>query len=223
MISKLPKWIWVGGGILAFTAGIINVIAFLGFAHQAATHVTGLFSHLSIALFQLNTEQIKLALFVIFSFFFGAILSGAILQDAQLKMGRRYSLTLIIECLLLLFSTWGFRCGSPWGEYFASMAAGLQNAMVSTYSGAIVRTTHLTGILTDLGVLIGHGVRGLPVDIRRVRLLFILITSFLIGGLFGAFLYAHFAYMAMLFPAAIIGALALGYQIIQKQSENLQH
>lgn len=217
MISKLPRWVWAGGGILAFNAGVINAIAFLGFAHQAATHVTGLFSHLSIALFQLDTSQIELTSFVILSFFSGAIISGMILRDAQLKIGGHYSVTLILECLLLVFSTLGFRSGSPWGEYFASMAAGLQNAMVSTYSGAIVRTTHLTGILTDLGVLIGNALRGLPVDIRRISLLLILIISFLLGGLLGTFLYTRFAYMAMFCPALIIGILALGYQVIQRQ------
>ena len=45
--------------------------------------------------------------------------------------------------------------------------------MVSTYSGAVVRTTHLSGMFTDLGIFLGHFLRGLPVDMRRLRLCFL--------------------------------------------------
>lgn len=34
MISKLPRWVWTGTWVLAFVAGIINVVGFLGFEHQ---------------------------------------------------------------------------------------------------------------------------------------------------------------------------------------------
>lgn len=205
--------------MLAFSAGIINAIAFMGFSHQAATHVTGLFSHLSIALSRLDFTQARLVAFIILSFFTGAVLSGAVLRDAHLKMGRRYGAALGLECLFLLLSTYGFHRGSAWGEYFASMAAGLQNAMVSTYSGAIVRTTHLTGVLTDLGVLVGHGLRGLAVDFRRVRLLAILILSFTAGGFWGALLYSQSGYNAMLVPAGIVGLSAVIYSTVLNRPE----
>jgi uncharacterized membrane protein YoaK (UPF0700 family) len=220
MISKLPRWVWGGAAVLAFSAGLINVIAFLGFAHQAATHVTGLFSHLSIALFHRDSEQIALTFFVILSFFSGAVLSGLLIRDAHLQMGRRYGFALAVECALLLAATYGFQRSSVWGEYFASMAAGLQNALVSTYSGAIVRTTHLTGILTDLGVLIGHGLQGLPFEAKRIKLLFIIITAFLSGGIAGSFLFKHYDYLAMLAPAILIGCSSLGYSFIHRQSRH---
>ena len=59
---------------------------------------------------------------------------------------------------------------SAYGMYATACACGLQNAMVSTYSEAVVRTTHVSGMFTDLGIFLGHALRGLPVDSRRLRL-----------------------------------------------------
>ena len=41
MISKLPRWVWTGAWVLAFIAGVVNVVGLLGFEHQAITHLTG--------------------------------------------------------------------------------------------------------------------------------------------------------------------------------------
>jgi uncharacterized membrane protein YoaK (UPF0700 family) len=45
---------------------------------------------------------------------------------------------------------------------------GVQNAMVSHYKGAIIRTTHLSGVLTDIGLTLGYKVRGLKIENRRI-------------------------------------------------------
>ena len=37
----LPRWVWVGAGALACVAGMVNAVGFLGFEHQAVTHLTG--------------------------------------------------------------------------------------------------------------------------------------------------------------------------------------
>jgi len=50
---------------------------------------------------------------------------------------------------------------------WASVAMGIQNAMISYYKGTIIRTTHLSGVLTDLGLALGYRVRGLQVEKRR--------------------------------------------------------
>ena len=63
------------------------------------------------------------------------------------------------------------------GALLAAMACGLQNAMVTTYSGALVRTTHLSGMFTDLGIGLGHLLRGLPLPVRRLSL-----SALIIGG-----------------------------------------
>lgn len=221
MISKLPKWVWLGGGVLACVAGMVNAIAFLSFTHQAATHVTGIFTHLSIGLFDLESERTREAAFMILSFFFGAFLCGCIIHDGHLKMGRRYGGAMALESALLFASTAGFVLHSVWGERLAAMAAGLQNAMVSTYSGAIVRTTHMTGILTDLGAMMGQLVRGLKIDVLRLRLLALLMLSFTLGGVLGVLFYGRWEYLAMLVPASAVAASAVGYLLIRRSSAGI--
>ena len=219
MISKLPRWIWVGAAFLALSAGMVNAIAFSAFPHKAATHITGTFSFLSIALFEHDVDGAMQSFFVLFCFFIGALISGIIIHDGHLRMGRRYGFALLVELTLLLLSTYGFRHSLIWGEYFASIAAGLQNAMVSTYSGAIVRTTHMTGNLSDFGALLGNQIRGAKtkLDVKRIQLLSIIMFSFFFGGLLGVFSYAKLDTLAMLAPAAMIAFSALCYELLRRR------
>ena len=217
MIAKLPRWVWAGAAVLAFNGGMINAVAILGFVHKGITHVTGNCSLLSIALMEGDRGGVAQLFFIVVSFFLGSVLSGVLLGDAHLRMGRRYGLVMALESVLLVISTYGSLKGSVHGEYFVSMAAGLQNAMASTYSGAIVRTTHLTGILTDLGALAGNRLRGLRVDVKRAWLLSVILGSFIAGGLFGVASYHHLGPWAMLGPAVLMALSAAGYELFRKQ------
>jgi uncharacterized membrane protein YoaK (UPF0700 family) len=223
MISKLQKWVWLGAATLSFSSGMINVIALSGFAHKAATHMTGIVSIFSIALAANQKSVIIETFFILISFFAGAFISGLIIRDGHLKMGRRYGFALALESGFLFLAAYGFVNNLIWGEYFACAAAGLQNALASTYSGTIVRTTHLTGILTDLGALTGNKIHGLPVDTKRFKLLSIILISFIGGGYLGSLSYLQWNAWAMLIPAFTIGVSAIGYEFFRrslKQSGN---
>lgn len=98
---------------------------------------------------------------IIGSFVAGTVLSGFLIQDSTLQLGRRYGVALLLESLLLCAAVPLLYRDNSFGIYSASCACGLQNAMVSTYSGAVVRTTHLSGMFTDLGIFLGHAIRGL--------------------------------------------------------------
>lgn len=216
MISKLQKWVWLGAAALSFSSGLINVIALSGFAHKAATHMTGVVSVLSISLSKNDFPASLQTFLILLSFFAGAFISGVIIRDGQLKMGRRYGFALGLESCFLFLSAYGFINHSIFGEYFACAAAGLQNALASTYSGTIVRTTHLTGILTDLGALTGNKAHGLPVDTKRFKLLSIILGSFMAGGYLGSLAYFRWNAWAMLIPAVLIGFSAVGYEFFRR-------
>ena len=107
------------------------------------------------------------------------------------------------ESVLLFFAFYLLSDGSFYGHFAASAACGIQNAMATKYSGAIVRTTHLTGIFTDLGIMFGTVFRGEAVDKRKALLFLIIISGFIFGGTFGAYLFIHLAFKALLFPAFV--------------------
>lgn len=211
MISKLPRWVWSGAWVLAFVAGMINVTGLLGFEHQAVTHLTGTTSLLSESLSFGDGARALRLLAVIGAFLTGAAVSGFLIQDSTLKLGRRYGVALGLESLLLCASVPLLYRQSHTGVCLASAACGLQNAMATTYSGATVRTTHLSGMFTDLGIFLGHLLRGMPVDWRRLQLCTVIISGFIIGGIVGAAVYRQLSYSALLVPALLTGGIALGY------------
>jgi uncharacterized membrane protein YoaK (UPF0700 family) len=211
MISKLPRWVWAGAWALAFVGGIVNVVGLLGFEHQAVTHLTGTTSMLAAGLAALDWAAALHFAAIIGSFVAGTVLSGFLIQDSTLQLGRRYGFALLLESMLLCGAVPLLERGSLWGIHAASCACGLQNAMVSTYSGAVIRTTHVSGMFTDLGIFLGHTLRGLPVDARRLRLCFLVISGFLVGGIVGAFAFHRLSYATLFLPAGLTATSALAY------------
>ena len=93
----------------------------------------------------------------------------------------------------------------------------MQNALAATYSGAIVRTTHVTGMFTDLGVLIGQLLRGVRTDWRPLKLYTLLISGFLCGGSISGLLFSRLGYATLLAPALLTATLALVYRIFVRR------
>ena len=183
---QLPRWVWIGAGLLACVAGMVNVVGYLGFEHQAVTHLTGTTSLLGAAIAAGNTRAILHLLGVAVAFTLGAALSGMIIQDSTLRLGRRYGVVLTIESVLLFVAIFLFKQQQIAGALLAAMACGLQNAMATTFSGSVVRTTHLSGMFTDLGIGLGHFVRGMALPTRRLALSALIISSFFTGSVIGA-------------------------------------
>lgn len=211
MLTRLPRWVWTGACALAFIAGMVNVVGLLGFEHQAITHLTGNTSLLGAAIAGGDARLALHLALLMGAFVAGCALSGFIVRDNALQLGRRYGVALGIGSLLLFAAIPLLGAGSAWGMYAAACACGLQNAMASTYSGAVVRTTHVSGMFTDLGIAIGLALRGRAVDTRRLKLCVLVIGGFLAGGVAGALAYRAVGYRALAVPATLTGLAALAY------------
>jgi uncharacterized membrane protein YoaK (UPF0700 family) len=210
-LSKLPRWVWAGGFVLAWIAGMVNVTGLLGFEHQAVTHLTGSTTMLGDAVARGDGDAVLHLLAVLGAFVAGTVVSGFVIQDSVLTIGRRYGVTLLLEAVLLGVAVPLLEAGRSGGVYLASAACGLQNAMATTYSGAVVRTTHVTGMFTDLGIAVGHAVRGVPVDGRRLRVCVTIVSGFLCGAVAGAFAFRALGYPALWIPAGLVGGAGLVY------------
>ena len=208
---QLPRWVWVGAGLLACVAGMVNVVGYLSFEQQAVTHLTGTTTLLGAAVAKRDLHAISRLAGVALAFMAGAALSGMIVQDSTLKLGRRYGVALVLESLLLFAAIPLFMQGRLAGPLLAAMACGLQNAMATTYSGAVIRTSHLSGMFTDLGIGLGHALRGMPLQKRRLLLCGLIISGFFTGAVLGALLFVRFGYAALAVPATITGSIGLGY------------
>ncbi|WEN13913.1 YoaK family protein [Rhodanobacter sp. AS-Z3] len=222
VLRQLPRWAWYGTGMLAFIAGMVNASGYLGFRHESISNMTGNTSLLGIALGGGNcAETIHWAL-AIAAFVLGAMLSGVIVQQSTLKLGRRYGVALVLESLLLFAAVPLLAASHSAGLYLASVGMGLQNGIVSAYSGAIIRTTHVTGIFTDLGIYIGHLIRGLPVDMLRLRVCIVVALSFMLGSAAGALLFGLLQERTLLVPAVLTGLSGLSYTVYSHLSRRTE-
>ncbi len=218
MITKLPKWILIGGGVLAFSAGCVNATVLMGFTGLSVSHVTGNVTLFSSAIAHRDWSDLFFICALLLSFLFGAVMSGYIVGQESLKLGKHYGIALFIESLLLAISTFLFLHHVYLGQLTSAMACGLQNAMVATYSGAVIRTTHLTGLTSDMGASIGNWLAGREVSKPTVIFQAIIWYCFCGGAVLGAFLYDRIGYQALFIPTTIILLSAIWYQLT---SDNL--
>lgn len=216
MISQLPKWVELGAFILALVAGCVNAIGLLGFEHQSISHLSGTATLLGTELPNLSFQKIVHLTGILLSFLGGASIAGFLLHGSALKLGRHYDTALFIEFILLCISAWFLLSGSIYGHFFASAACGLQNALATTYSGAVIRTTHVTGIFTDLGIMLGATFRGQVLDHRKAKLFLFIICGFILGGTSGTLLYSEYEFKALFFPAVVCLLMAGIYRVYAK-------
>ncbi|MBB4132005.1 YoaK family protein [Xanthomonas sp. 3075] len=207
----LPRWIWIGAAVLSGVAGMVNVVGYLSSDHQVVSHLTGTTSLLGVALVQGTAAEAGFLWGILIAFCAGATLSGAIIQDEALRLGQRYGIALLIEALLLLAAIPLLKLHHAGGVLVAAGACGLQNAMATTLSGAVVRTTHLSGMFTDLGIGLGHLLRGRPLQIRRLALSGLIISGFLVGSIVGSLLFQRWHSDALYLPVALTGLGGAGY------------
>ena len=207
MLTRLPNWVEKGGFVLALGAGAVNAIAIMGFNHQGVSHLSGISTLLGIDAANADASSAVMLVLVLLAFLVGAAISGFVIGGRSLSLSWRYAVALFGEAALLVAAMFLLIGGSALGHLLASAACGLQNALTSTYSGAVVRTTHVTGLFTDLGVSLGLRLRGEPWDRRRVWLSLALISGFILGGVVGAWGFNLARYLALIFPAALVTIL----------------
>ena len=190
-----------GALALAGTAGYINSVV-LGFFHTPVSHMTGAVSHLGLDLAAGQFGDSQASLMIIGGYLAGALLAGLMVGARKLVPSRRYGFALFMEGLLLAVAAALFSVRHRLGLPVVALACGLQNAMSSSYCGLAIRTTHVTGLVTDVGEMLGHWVRHREVDWFKLRFLVALFLAFGVGGFIGAFADQRFGVRALL-PAAV--------------------
>ncbi|MDR7068112.1 uncharacterized membrane protein YoaK (UPF0700 family) [Pseudoxanthomonas japonensis] len=209
MINRLPPWIWPGIWLLAFAAGATNVVGLISFQHEGLTHLTGNTSLLGIAIAQRSSASTIHYLLILASFVLGCAGTGLIMRDDELTLGWQEAAALGLSAALLTIAPLLLEAGHVSGLYLAAGACGLQNSIVTGYSGSVVRTTHVSGMFTDLGIFLGRSLRGVPANRRRLIMSSTVISGFLLGGVVCALVIDRLEYRALWIPAGIAAGLAL--------------
>jgi uncharacterized membrane protein YoaK (UPF0700 family) len=203
-------WVFLFGALLAGTAGFVNVVL-LEIYHVPVSHMSGAVSRLAVELTAGSGQDLPGALAIFCAFLLGAMLSGLIIGSVRLQPGRRYGVAMMIEGALLTLATLLLMSGRRFGIPLAAMACGLQNGMASSYCGLILRTTHVTGLVTDIGVMLGQWLRYRRIEFWKLVLLVMLLCGFFAGGLLGGWLYARAGIPALLLVAAGVSVAGILY------------
>jgi len=116
----------------------------------------------------------------------GAGVAGFIVGAENLAPGRRYGISLGCEGGLLALAMLLLVSGHRFGVPLIAMACGLQNATTSSYCGLMIRTTHVTGTVTDIGVMMGHWLRHRRIERRKLLFMIGVVAAFGAGVWMGA-------------------------------------
>ncbi|HEY0947165.1 MAG TPA: YoaK family protein [Opitutaceae bacterium] len=189
-----------GALALAGTAGYINSVV-LGFFHTPVSHMTGAVSRLGLDAAAGETNDVRASLAIIIGFVSGAMAGGMMVGAQKLVPSRRYGAAMVTEGVLVGVAMWLLLLRHRLGLPTIAMACGLQNSVSSSYCGLAIRTTHVTGLVTDVGVMLGHWLRHRRVDWAKLRFLVLLFLAFGAGGWLGAVFDLHFGPAALAIPA----------------------
>lgn len=223
-------------GYLALVAGFVNASGFvvIGFF---SSHITGLVGRLVDDTAAGRSAAAALAALLVFCFFVGAFVSSMVVEARAFRRPQyAYATLLLMEAIVLgafvaANALVADDAGARTRDEEATLlcfAMGMQNSLVTRLSGAVVRTTHLTGIVTDLGIEAARwfryyrGTVGARAGVRltvgsgaverphgpKTMLLATIFLAFLVGGTSGVLLAHHFERTALLVPIAalLVGA-----------------
>ena len=232
--NKRNILIWLA---LAFQAGAVNAGGFIG-CHRFVTHTTGFATHFGTELAMGHlVSAISMATVPIF-FLLGCMFSANLVdRRISMKLNPKYgtllgSLVVIFLVLAILGSlgllgTFGDQYDG-WGDYLLisalALAMGIQNASITSASGAIVRTTHLTGITTDLGIgLVRLLTKSTPeitkANERKASTMRAgIILAFILGSMIGALIFLNLGYQGFYLPTATAMFILLYARLTAKET-----
>ncbi|MBE7464733.1 MAG: DUF1275 domain-containing protein [Planctomycetes bacterium] len=208
------------GWTLAFIAGATNAGAFLA-VKQYTSHMTGVVSAMADNLVLGDYRLVLNALGALLSFLLGAMTTAILVNFAKRRhLKSQFALPLLLEAaLLLLFGVIGAQLHGVQGLIVPGTVAllcfimGLQNAVITKVSNSVIRTTHVTGLITDMGIELGKLVYWnrtvadpalrVVADRDRLLVLSLLVVAFFVGGIVGALGFERLGY-AMTVPLAFV-------------------
>jgi uncharacterized membrane protein YoaK (UPF0700 family) len=206
----------VGGCLLSINAGCINAITFLetGFT---VSHLTGATTHTAVNLIEYDDfRNLYKYVGIIFSFTFGSMLTGLLGGNYDdFKLGHSYGRVLMccFSFLVLALIDELIFPNSYSFIFLCAIACGMQNAMTTKFSGNMIRTTHVTGSFTDIGLTIGRILRGRKDLSWKLGLLCPMTMCFWFGSLLGAGLFPYLGRYTLIINIVVFGLAGILYVV----------
>jgi len=209
--------------LLSLVAGTVNITGVLS-VNVLTTNVTGHFAYFGEQFSSGNYNQAVNFLLFILSFLAGSFVSNFLIETISRNRSRHiYLIPILIEAILLSFAaTIGINHFMFFSKEMIALillfSMGLQNALVTKASQSVVRTTHLTGLFTDLGIessqfFFYRKIRDVQPLIKSIKLKIAIIICFFGGCVAGGFLFSKMRFYTLFFSVALL-VIALLYDTI---------
>lgn len=216
------------GATLSFVAGATNAGGFLAVG-QYTSHMTGIVSSMADNLVLAQFQMAGVGLASLLAFLAGAMSTAWMVNwGLRRKLESAYGRPLLVEAVLLLvFGLFGASVNLfaglfvPLTVLILCFIMGLQNAVITKISNAEVRTTHVTGLVTDLGIELGKLLyvnrltreKLVQGNRRKLRIHFKLLLSFFVGGLLGAIGFKTIGYVTTV-PLSVMLILLVWHPVL---------
>jgi uncharacterized membrane protein YoaK (UPF0700 family) len=206
--------------VLAFIAGAIDAGGYVA-VRQYTSHMSGTTSTMANHLATGNLKLAAAGLSAMLAFVAGAACTAVLVNwGRRRRIHSEYAFPLMLEAALLVcFGLMGRRFEAHhWLLASATVGLlcftmGLQNAIITKISHAEIRTTHVTGMVTDIGIELGRlvywnrgaypGQQEVRADRENLWMLVSLVGLFVIGGVAGAIGFVHVGFEVTL-PIAVV-------------------
>lgn len=208
---------------LSFVAGMVNVAGFLA-VQRLTTNVTGHFAFFVDEIFKFNLTEAFIFFLYIFFFLLGSFTSNTLVEIlSKVKERLVHVIPIIIESAILfalaIFGELLILNGPDVLACALLFAMGLQNSLVTKISNAAVRTTHLTGLFTDLGIELSQLFFYKLKDQKQklfasIKLRMTIISFFFLGGILGGIMYSTI-HLYVLAIAGTILLIGLSYDYLK--------
>ncbi len=201
LIKKInPHYAVLYGMILAFNSGILNGVTLSGILStikQPSSAVTGSWTNsaLTIASGGANSKSSiinNLALKCILSYMSGSFIAGLFNPYPMNYSMKRHTIRpcFLIATLITIGSYFSLskdkyqlnNASSTTWILLVLMANGIQNSITSSLSNNLIRSSHYSGITSDMGTFLGQAMRGNKVNGLKLKVFIVLACSFWSGG-----------------------------------------
>ncbi len=226
------------GAYMAFVAGAVNAGGFLAIARYTS-HMSGIISAIGDDLALNNFISVLGGISLLLSFLFGAATTAILVNwGHRRRIHSQFALPLLVEAvLLLIFGLVGANLNLYLPLTIPSIALllcfvmGLQNAIVTKASDAEIRTTHMTGVITDIGIELGKLIYWnkskvanekdyVKANREKLKTHVLIFGMFLVGGIIGAISFKEVGYVSVI-PLSLSLVLIAGFQIYRDIREIL--
>ena len=179
-INQSTLWVYTTAFIMSFNGGYINSICLVSTLKNAVGYVTGNLTLAGDSFEKSNYILFFHVLFLVLCFLGGSIVSGLIVKGQNLEKDNRYNISLLLQIIFIFISIIMLFFGYKSSSYLLAITMGMQNAMTTHYGTALIRTTHMTGTTTDLGILIARYIKGYSIEYWKLILYITLIMGAII-------------------------------------------